>query len=124
MSVLLLWKIRPEVWHPGLRIKGALARLSRSRRKNTISAQADVANNVIGSFQPGDPICDIEGGEAELIPAFDCRGLRAVVIERHQHLLTGSKTADVSEAFSRQTLFTTPIGPVVQSRYLSVEPNP
>lgn len=43
---------------------------------------------VLSNFRPDILICDIEGAEADLIPAFDVTGLRAAVIELHPHRLS------------------------------------
>lgn len=42
-------------------------------------------------FNPNVLVCDIEGAEAELVPALDLSGLRSVVIELHPHRLTDAE---------------------------------
>ena len=85
-------------------------------RKTTISVPAQSFNDVIHEFRPDVLICDIEGGEAELIPAIDASGLRAVVIEMHPKRLPEAAIASVREALERQGLKQdpTPLGGTVE----------
>lgn len=87
-----------------------------STRHKTISVPAVAVNDVIGDFRPDVLICDIEGGEAELIPAINFKGLRAVVIEMHPKRISAEKLAAVREALERQGLIqdATPLGGTVE----------
>lgn len=55
--------------------------------------------NVMAELRPDVLLCDIEGGEAELIPALPMAGLRAVVIELHPHILSRLQMKRIFEAF-------------------------
>lgn len=52
----------------------------------------------IAAFRPDILICDIEGAEAEVIPAFDASGLRAAVIELHPDRLLPEQISAISSA--------------------------
>jgi FkbM family methyltransferase len=60
---------------------------------------------VISSFRPDVLVCDIEGAEAELIPALDASGLRAAVIELHPHRLSRQEVAAIYDNLARQGLY-------------------
>lgn len=87
-----------------------------STRHKTISVPAEAVNEVMAKFQPDVLICDIEGGEAELIPALDCTGLRAVVIEMHPKRIAADRLAAVRAALEEQGLMQdpTPLGGTVE----------
>ena len=78
------------------------------RIKGTIDVPAESVGKVIAEFRPDVLICDIEGGEAELIPALDARGLRAVVIEHHPHRVPQSDIDAIEQALARQGLHASP----------------
>jgi FkbM family methyltransferase len=86
----------------------SLVPLAGSKRHKTISVPAEGVNDVIGTFKPNVLICDIEGGEAELIPALDARGLRAVVIEMHPKRISAELLSAVRDALERQGLIKDP----------------
>ncbi len=73
-------------------------------RSGTISVPAEGVNEVMADFHPDVLICDIEGGEAELIPSLDASTLRAVVIEMHPNRLTKAEIAAIEQALTRQGL--------------------
>lgn len=87
-----------------------------STRYKTISVPAEAVNEVMAQFRPDVLICDIEGGEAELIPAIDFSGLRAVVIEMHPKRISADQLAAVRDALERQGLIQdpTPLGGTVE----------
>jgi len=87
-----------------------------STRHKTISVKAETANDVIADFAPNVLICDIEGGEAELIPAIDASGMRAVVIEMHPKRVSAEGLANVRRALEQQGLKQdpTPLGGTVE----------
>ena len=74
------------------------------RARGSISAPAKGIENVIVEFRPDVLICDIEGGETELIPALDASGLRAVVIELHPDRLSAEQIAAIYSALGRHGL--------------------
>ncbi len=71
----------------------------------TISVPAEPLSEVIASFRPDVLICDIEGAEAELIPAFDASSLRAAVIELHPHQLTRAEVAAIYDHLAGHGLY-------------------
>ncbi|MGB3280143.1 MAG: FkbM family methyltransferase [Pseudorhodobacter sp.] len=87
-----------------------------STRHKTISVKAQTANDVIADFAPDVLICDIEGGEAELIPAIDASRMRAVVIEMHPKRVSAEGLANVRQALEEQGLKQdpTPLGGTVE----------
>ncbi len=56
-----------------------------------VVVRADLLADVCESFRPDVLICDIEGAEAQLIPAIPAIGLRAAVIEFHPDRLSGQE---------------------------------
>ncbi len=79
-----------------------------STRHKTVSVPAEGANDVIASFRPDVLICDIEGGEVDLIPAMDLTSLRAVVIEMHPKRVSADKLDGVRVSMERQGLIRDP----------------
>lgn len=73
-------------------------------RWKTISVPTEGIGQVIERFRPNVLVCDIEGGEAELIPALDASGLRAVVIEMHPKRLSESEIAGLRAILEGQGL--------------------
>lgn len=59
------------------------------------------ANKLIGEFRPDILVCDIEGAEAELIPALSFDTFRAVVIELHPDRLEKREIEGIYDAFQR-----------------------
>lgn len=59
------------------------------------------AGQVMRDLNPTLLVCDIEGAEADLIPAMDLSGLRAAVIELHPQWIGETGVAAVFEAFSK-----------------------
>ena len=78
------------------------------RARGVISVPTQRLGDVIAEFRPDVLICDIEGGEAELIPALDASGLRSAVIELHPDRLPQPSIDAINEALARQGLFPTP----------------
>lgn len=54
---------------------------------------------VMNEVQPDILLCDIEGGEEELIPLLPMNGLRAAIIELHPHLVSREGMGRVFRAF-------------------------
>jgi FkbM family methyltransferase len=84
---------------------------SKFGRWNTISVPAEDLNAVVGQFRPDVLVCDIEGGEIELVPALDASSLRAVIIEMHPRRLSESQIASVRDALELQGLIREPESP-------------
>lgn len=83
----------------------------KDREQEVISVPAEQINDVVAAFRPDVLICDIEGAEAELIPALDASGLRAAVIELHPDRLDASELAAVDAALARHGLHPAVPGP-------------
>lgn len=70
------------------------------RSREVISVRADDLNKTVADFAPDVLLCDIEGGELELIPALDGSKLRAVVIELHPDRLSEEELARIRSALA------------------------
>lgn len=81
---------------------GSLLQGSGRRVREIISVPAVSISSVFAEFRPDILVCDIEGGEAELIPAMDASGLRAVVIELHPDRL---KEVEISKIYKHLQSF-------------------
>jgi len=79
------------------------------RRKGVISVPAMSLGEVVSSFRPDVLICDIEGGEAELIPDLDASTLRAVVLELHPDRLSSEQIGAIDFALARYGLLPAPV---------------
>ena len=69
-----------------------------------ISVPAVQLNDIVAEFKPNVLVCDIEGGELELIPALDASGLRAVVMELHPDRLSVAQLAEIDAALAAHGL--------------------
>ncbi|MDP2080451.1 MAG: FkbM family methyltransferase [Pseudotabrizicola sp.] len=78
------------------------------RSVRTISVPARSVLDVVVEFKPTVLMCDIEGGEAELIPALEAGGLRAVVIELHPHILSAEQIESIYTSLARYGLQPSP----------------
>lgn len=81
-----------------------------------ISVPAVQLNDVVAEFKPNVMVCDIEGGELELIPALDASELRAVVMELHPDRLSVAQLAEIDAALATHGLIPTnspPLGGTV-----------
>jgi FkbM family methyltransferase len=74
------------------------------RARGTISVLTEQLNDVVADFRPDVLICDIEGAEAELIPALDASNLRAAVVELHPDRLSGEKITAIHAAMAHHGL--------------------
>ncbi|MGL4239128.1 FkbM family methyltransferase [Tabrizicola sp.] len=83
--------------------------------RGVVSVPAEPLNDVVADFRPDVLICDIEGAEAELLPALDAQGLRAAVVELHPDRLSGDEIAAIHAAMARHGLHLdpTPLGGTV-----------
>lgn len=77
--------------------------------KDVINVPTQRANDLLSDFRPDVLICDIEGAEAELIPALDMRGVRAAVIELHPDRLSAEEISGIHAAMARQGLDLEPV---------------
>jgi FkbM family methyltransferase len=64
-----------------------------------VEVAVDDPSKVMAEFQPDILLCDIEGGEEELIPLLDMRNLRAAVIELHPKIVSRAGMKRIFEAF-------------------------
>lgn len=85
------------------------------KTKQSIDVPTQTIDRVMNEFRPDVLICDIEGGEAELIPALDASGLRAVVIELHPDRLGQDELDAIHSALAAHGLHPTkePLGGTV-----------
>lgn len=74
------------------------------QQRGQVTVPAMPLGTVIETFRPDVLICDIEGAEAELIPAFDASGLRAAVIELHPDRIFPDQIAGIEAALARHGL--------------------
>ena len=79
------------------------------RSREVISVRAEDLNKTMAEFAPDVLLCDIEGGELELIPALDASKLRAVVIELHTDRLSEEQLMRIRSALAGHGLL--PGGP-------------
>jgi len=79
--------------------------------QGAVEVPAERLGDVIADFQPDVLLCDIEGAEAELIPALEAPGLRAAVIEFHPDRLPRRDVAEIYDALIRQGLYPEPTAP-------------
>lgn len=93
----------------------SLMGVDQRRARGVISVPTQPLGDVIAEFRPDVLICDIEGGEAELIPALDASGLRAVVIELHPDRLGQDELDAIHSALAAHGLHPTkePLGGTV-----------
>jgi FkbM family methyltransferase len=59
---------------------------------------------VVADLQPTVLVCDIEGAEADLVPAMDFSGCRAAIVELHPNLLTRQQVAAIYRHLDRHGL--------------------
>lgn len=72
--------------------------------RGVISVPAQRLGDVISAFRPDILICDIEGGEAELIPSLDASGLRSAVIELHPDRISQAAIDAITAGLGRHGL--------------------
>jgi FkbM family methyltransferase len=61
-------------------------------------------NELLGRVAPTCLVIDIEGGEAELLPAIDWRGVRKLILELHPHVIGEAKTRELLALLAAQGL--------------------
>lgn len=74
------------------------------RSREGIAVRAENLNKTVAEFAPDVLLCDIEGGELELIPALNATKLRAVVIELHPDRLSTEQLNRIRAALSDQDM--------------------
>lgn len=72
--------------------------------QGSVEVPAHSFASVLADFRPDVLICDIEGGEAELIPALPPSTLRAAVIELHPDRLSNTQIQSIDDAMAAQGL--------------------
>lgn len=70
------------------------------KAREVVSVPAEDLNSAFAEFGPDVLLCDIEGGEIDLIPALDASRLRAVVIELHPDRLTAEQLQTIRDALA------------------------
>lgn len=77
----------------------------------TVEVPADSLAAVLADFRPDVLICDIEGAEAELLPALPQSSLRAVVVELHPNRLSPAQIQSIHDGMAAQGLHRQHPGP-------------
>lgn len=70
-----------------------------------VEVPAESLAAIVAEFRPDVLVCDIEGAEAELVPALDAAGLRAAVIELHPDRLARREVARIYSSLAAHGLF-------------------
>ena len=93
----------------GLRVDGVL---DPGKLVDALEAADDATlRKTMAEFAPDVLLCDIEGGELELIPALDATNLKAVMIELHPDRLSAEQLNRGRAALSAQRLLQSSPGP-------------
>lgn len=79
--------------------------------RGTVTVRAESLHQVLADFRPDVLICDIEGAEVELFPAFPASTLRAAVIELHPDRLTPAQIRSIHDGMAAQGLYRQDPGP-------------
>lgn len=79
---------------------GSIFGAEKQELRSGVEKPALPAAQAISSFRPDVLICDIEGAEAEVIPAFDASNLRAAVIELHPDRISPAQIAAIHAALA------------------------
>jgi len=80
-----------ELWVEGEFVASSLLRRSNSATRVRVPQHA--ASEVIARVKPSCLIVDIEGGEVELLPAIDLRGVRKLILELHPDRIGETRAA-------------------------------
>lgn len=86
----------------------SLAGVDGRKPRDVIQVPALPINDVVAEFRPDVLICDIEGGEADLLPALDASKLRAAVVELHPKRLSPEQISGIYEALAGHGLHPDP----------------
>ncbi len=79
--------------------------------QGTVNVPAECLSRVLDDYHPDVLICDIEGAEVELFPAFPPSTLRAAVIELHPDRLTAEQIQSIHDGMAAQGLYRQHPGP-------------
>ncbi|MFN4129331.1 MAG: FkbM family methyltransferase [Paracoccaceae bacterium] len=79
--------------------------------QGTVEVPAEGLHEVLTDFRPDVLICDIEGAEAELLPALPTSSLRAAVVELHPDRLSPAQIQSIYDAMAAQGLYPQEPGP-------------
>lgn len=85
--------------------ESSLLRTQGRTAKRTVDVPAESLDAVLASFRPDVLICDIEGAEAELLPALPTSTLRAAVVELHPDRLSSLQIQSIHDAMAAKGLF-------------------
>ncbi len=69
---------------------------------NTIDVPILCMEDEISSFGANTLICDIEGGEADLFPGSDLRGINKIMVETHPNQVGPAKVQEAIKSIQRQ----------------------
>ena len=89
-------------------VASSLDNTSGGRIVETVTVPAHNVNDVLQRLNPTLLICDIEGGEASLLPAADLSGLRVAIIELHPKTIGPTGISAIFDAMSRAGLIYDP----------------
>ncbi len=76
-----------------------------------LEVRAECLTDVLAAFRPNVLICDIEGGEAELLSVLPPSTLRAAVVEMHPDRLSVGQIQSINDAMAAQGLLPHEPGP-------------
>lgn len=96
---------KPRQFHlAGSFAESSLLGVERGRSKGTVKVRAECLTTVLDEYRPDVLICDVEGAEVDLFPAFPPSTLRAAVIELHPDRLTPAQIQSIHDGMSAQGL--------------------
>lgn len=96
---------KPRKFHlSGSFAESSLLGVKGHRAKGSVEVAANSLSSVLSEFQPDVLICDIEGAELELFPAFPSSNLRAAVIELHPHRLSPGQIQSIHDGLAAKGL--------------------
>jgi FkbM family methyltransferase len=75
-----------------------------ARAENSVRVPQLAVGELMARVRPSCLVIDIEGGEAELLPAIDWRGVRKLVLEVHPHRIGGPRVRELIELLAAQGL--------------------
>ena len=103
---------KPRLFHlAGSFAESSLLGVEVSGSQGAVEVAAESLSRVLSEFQPDVLICDIEGAEIELFPAFPPSNLRAAVVELHPDRLTPGQIQSIHDGMAAQGLHRQHPGP-------------
>ncbi len=78
--------------------------LDRENDARKITVESDPINGVIAVHSPDVIVMDVEGAEVDLLEAADLSGVRAIVVETHEHIVGADKIAAMITALAAKGL--------------------